>query len=90
MLVAKYFMVVVFVGSLFLWGVVVGSKLNLGKSGVLEAPCSAIVYNSKTQFLVDPLTKTCFYGYHHNRKTTVDCKTVLLLEEFSDVRHCFP
>lgn len=89
MIVAKYFMVVLFVGLVFFWGATAGHKLNIGKSSTLEAPCSSTKQGTESHFKVNPVNKTCFFGHKYN-VTVVDCKTVLLLEEFSDVRHCFP
>lgn len=39
-------------------------------------------------FLAEPFTKTCFYIQGTN-KTVIDCKPVLFMPEFVDVKGCF-
>lgn len=88
LLVANHIMFVVLIGLAFFWGAIAGSKLKLSQNSTLEAPCSVKKEGKESHFKVDPVNKACFFGHKYN-VTVVDCKTVLLLEEFSDVRHCF-
>lgn len=39
-------------------------------------------------FLAEPFTKACFYIQGTN-KTVIDCKPVLFMPEFVDVKGCF-
>jgi hypothetical protein len=62
------------------------SWMSYGKERSLQTKCLYPVLNSN--FIAEPYTRTC-YSLIGDVKTVIDCKTVLLLPEFSHVKGCF-
>lgn len=62
------------------------AKDKLKDQQALQKQCLFPVLSKS--FLAEPFTKTCFYIQGTN-KTVIDCKTVLFLPEFVDVKGCF-
>ena len=62
------------------------SRINYDKEVRLQTKCLYPVLNSN--FIAEPYTRTC-YSLTGDVKTVIDCKTLLLLPEFSHVKGCF-
>ena len=61
-------------------------RMNYEKEVRLQTKCLYPVLNNN--FIAEPYTRTC-YSLIGDVKTGIDCKTVLLLPEFSHVKGCF-
>ena len=63
-----------------------GPLMDSAKETRLQRKCLYPVLDKS--FIAEPYTKTC-YSLMGDMKTVIDCKTVLLLPEFSNVKSCF-